>query len=1398
YLSLDDRYPDEQVHLMWTDNDITLLLTDDAERIPAFLPEERALVLDGGELPAADAPAFPADGPRPAPEQLACVIYTSGSTGRPKGLGITHANVISLADDATVGRHTERVLLHSPTAWDALPYELWVPLLTGGQVVVAPRGRLNVEDIRRAIADHRITSMWITVGLFKVMAEECPAAFAGMRQVFTGGEAVPATAVQQVRDACPGLVVINGYGPGETTTFATLQVMEPTRPVPATVPVGRPVTHKQVYVLDERLGLVAPGVGGELYVAGAGVARGYLDRPGLSAERFVACPFGPAGTRMYRTGDLVRWNRDGELEFLGRADDQVKVRGFRIEPGEVERALLQSPGVAQAAVVVREDAPGDRRLVAYVVAGSEESTDSQDGGGEALRTGEQVDEWQDIYDTLYASGPGTDTIDAAGTAGAGGLDADFTGWNSSYTGEPIPLAEMRDWRDAAVARITESAPRRILEIGVGTGLLMGPLVVGAEEYWGTDFSAPVIERLRRQVTDAPWADRVTLRCQPADQVDGLPAGHFDIIVLNSVVQYFPNGDYLARVLDGALGLLAPGGRILVGDVRHQGALRSLHSTVQIGRAGAEGQSGRVRAAVEHAVLRDKELVIDPDFFTTWAEERPGVTGVDVRLKRGAPHNELTRYRYEAVLHTAPVRSLTDARVIPGRTLDSLEELAGQLAPGTSVRVTDLVNPRTAAETAAAALLFEGAPLDRVRACLTERPPGVLVDPEALTAWGEERRLRVLVTWSPEDLNHYDALLLPAADAGEAYTDVHRRARTGARLRALVNAPGRSGAFGALISRLREELAEKLPEFMVPSAMVLLDALPLTVNGKLDRRALPAPDYATTGGRGPRTAREEVLCSLFAEVLGVSSVGIDDSFFDLGGHSLLATRLVSRIRTVLGAELSIGTLFESPTVAGLDERIDDNGPLRIPLAPMPRPHRVPLSYAQQRLWFLYQLEGPSATYNVSMVLRLTGELDRAALEAALGDVVARHESLRTVFPDVDGTPYQHILPLVESRVPVGEESVAEDGLNAAVEEAARYRFELAEELPVRARLFTTGPKEAALLLLVHHIAFDGWSLEPLAKELAHAYAARCEGAAPAWEPLPVQYADYTLWQRELLGDREDPESLFSRQLRHWSEALAGVPEQLELPFDRPRPPVASYRGGLLPFDIEAGLHQRLTLLARERGATLFMVLQAGLAALLSRLGAGEDIPVGSPIAGRTDEALDGLIGFFVNTIVLRTDVSGDPAFEELLERVRHTDLAAYTYQDMPFGHVVERLNPSRSTAHHPLFQVMLALRNTPQGRFDLPGLDITLDGAATGTSKVDLSVSLNELHGPDGSPAGISGRMEFATDVFDTVTVEEFTERWVRLLDAVAQQPGLRIGEIDILLPDERDQLMGQWSQGPGW
>ncbi|WP_455431525.1 condensation domain-containing protein, partial [Streptomyces celluloflavus] len=442
--------------------------------------------------------------------------------------------------------------------------------------------------------------------------------------------------------------------------------------------------------------------------------------------------------------------------------------------------------------------------------------------------------------------------------------------------------------------------------------------------------------------------------------------------------------------------------------------------------------------------------------------------------------------------------------------------------------------------------------------------------------------------------------------------------------------------------------------------------------------------------------------------------------------------------------------------------------------------IPLSFAQRRLWFLHRLEGPSATYNMPWALRLRGRLDVEALRAALADVIERHESLRTVFPETDGEPYQHILEPDEARPELPVVPVTEPELRPALDAAARHGFDLSTEVPVRAGLFRLADDEHVLLLLIHHIASDGWSFAPLSRDLMTSYAARCEGRAAELPELPVQYADYTLWQRDLLGDEDDPNSLLSRQVSYWKEQLAGIPEQTALPTDRPRPATASYRGDVVTFEWDAELHRKLSELARAEGASLFMVLQAGLAVLLSRLGAGDDIPIGTPVAGRTDRALDDLVGFFVNTLVMRTDTSGNPSFRELLGRVRETALAAYENQDVPFDHLVEVLNPDRSPNHHPLFQVLLALQNFAAQESGQPGLDITPEHAPTGTARFDLYFDITERVEAAGGPGGLAGFVEFSTDLFDRVSVERLVARFERVLRAVVGDVGGLLSGVGVL------------------
>ncbi|WP_159066409.1 non-ribosomal peptide synthetase, partial [Streptomyces hygroscopicus] len=1388
YLPIDPEYPAERVAYMLHDATPALALTTTALR-PLF--HDQPLTTVEYDAPKTThrlteqnpAPITDTDRTHPlTPHNPAYVIYTSGSTGTPKGVTVSHTgttHMVATQINTLTLSENNRVLQFASPSFDAAFSELWMALGSGATLVMAdPQRLLPGAGLAETIAQYGVTHATLTPStLAAVPHEHLPT----LTHLIVAGEACPPELAAQW---APGRQMLNAYGPTESTVCATmsppLSNTDTSHP-----PIGRPIHATNVYVLDAGLQPVPVGVPGELYLAGAGVARGYLGRPGLTASRFIADPFTPnaTGARMYRTGDMVRWRADGQLEYLGRADDQVKIRGFRIEPDEIASTLLQHPAVDQAAVIAREDRPGDSRLVGYIVPARENEEDRRQSGDR------QVQGWQQVYDDHYT------------TADSVPLGTHFHGWNSSYTKEPIPSVQMRAWRDETVRKILELGPRNVLEIGVGAGLLLSEAAPSCESYWGTDLSGEVIDRLRRQVAERPdLANRTELRCQPADDIDGLPQNFFDVVVINSVVQYFPHADYLADVLRSATRLLAPGGAVFVGDVRNKRLASCFHTAVQLHQADPSEEAGAIVSAAEQAMVFEKELLVDPDFFPALVHHTPGLEWVDIQLKAGPHHNELSRYRYDVVLHTRPGHGRQLLAKAPqlrwGTDLADVEELLQRLdddAPAV-LCVAAIPNSRLVQEAAANDILRGGGSLTDALAALRSPAGEGAVDPHELAASAAARGYRTITRWS-QDHRRLDAVCVRADLAiAPVWSGQSPVPPTGEFSPSrFTNSPASVRDVGALASTVRQFVADRLPEYMVPSAVVVLDELPLTVNGKLDRRALPAPDYtAGTISRGPRTPAEEILCGLFAEVLGLTEVGVDQSFFDLGGHSLLATRLIARIRTTFGVELGVRTLFETPTVAGLAHQVSGAGAARTALVPAQRPDTIPLSFAQARLWFLHRLEGPSPTYNMPLILRLTGQVDVAALEAALADVVARHESLRTVFPEIEGVPQQRVLPVRGARPQLTVTPVDASELDTALATAARHTFDLETDIPLWAQLLRVSAEEHALVLVVHHIASDGWSMAPLARDLSTAFQARCAGREPGWAELPVQYADYTLWQRDVLGDVEDPDSEIAAQVEYWKQTLAGLPDRISLPTDRPYPQTASHEGQTVTFEWPADLHTRLEGLARQSGASLFMVIHAALAALLSRMGGGEDIAVGSPIAGRTDQALDDLVGFFVNTLVLRTDTSGDPTFRQLLHHVRERSLDAYAHQDVPFEHLVETLNPARSLAHQPLFQVMLAWQNADHAELEFPGLSADLVSIGTGTARMDLLVSLVEAR----ASHGVSGVVEFRSDIFDRSTVTSLMDRLERLLDAVATDPDRRIGTIDLLEPAERERVLVEWNTTP--
>ncbi|NMM90070.1 hypothetical protein B2J88_38025, partial [Rhodococcus sp. SRB_17] len=604
----------------------------------------------------------------------------------------------------------------------------------------------------------------------------------------------------------------------------------------------------------------------------------------------------------------------------------------------------------------------------------------------------------------------------------------------------------------------------------------------------------------------------------------------------------------------------------------------------------------------------------------------------------------------------------------------------------------------------------------------------------------------------------------------------------------------SGSEGVDVVELRTYVRSLLPEYMVPVAISVLDELPLTPVGKLDSSALPEPDFGVAGAEflSPRTMTEESVAGIFAEMLAADELGIYANFFNLGGNSLIATKVVARINSALGVNIGVRDLFDAPTVVALAARIEcaGNTSARPALTAGERPDRVPVSLAQQRMWLVNQLDTSSSAYNIPIALRLTGELDTEALRAALTDVVDRHETLRTVYPASAEGPLQVVVPTDQAVAELLPVTVPDGAsLDEQIADLAGAGFDVTDEVPVRTALFRIHHHEHVLVMVVHHIAADGSSLAPLARDVVAAYTARMHGRAPNWGPSAVSYADYTLWQRSILGNEFDPDSLAAAELTYWRQTLAGMAESTPFPTDRPRPTWRSGRGSSVRFELGESLHRRLGILAREHNSTMFMTLHAALAVLLSRLSGSTDIAVGTPIAGRGEAALDEMVGMFVNTVVLRTHVEPGYSFEDLLRQVRECDLGAFAHAQSPFEQVLESVDHVRSTAISPLFQVMMELQNTEPPNLVLPDLEVEVVDVDLDVARYDLHLSLAEKFDPgDGAPSGISASFVFAVDILDPATVHSFVDRFIRIVEEVVSAPLARVADVGLLSPEELLEL----------
>jgi amino acid adenylation domain-containing protein len=1334
YLPLDPSYPLSRLAHILEDAAVAFLMTQEdlLDRLPAHWGLTICLDTEGDQLARESI-----ENPRVSmtSDNLAYVIYTSGSTGQPKGSLLQHRGVCNLAQaqiEAFEIDRSSRVLQFASCSFDASVSEIFTALLAGATLSLAE----SADVIPGPEMLHFMREQGITVETLPppVLAALPDGELPELRTLVVAGESCPSEVV--TRWANGRHRFINAYGPTEATVCASqCDDVDSSR----SSVIGSPIQNTQIYILDEQLQPVPAGVPGQTYLGGEGLARGYLNRAALTAEKFIPNPYSlNGGARLYCTGDLARYLSDGKIEFVGRTDAQVKIRGFRIEPGEIEAALDAHESVQQSRIRIHEAVRGDRRLVAYVV--PEVAHNARSNGSSPAETSEPIELWPSVaeyfvYDeVLY-----------------------YAMTNDERRNRSYKVAFDRFVKDKVV-----------LDVGTGPDAILARFCIeaGAKTVYAVELLAETYKRAAANLQSLGLEDRITLIHGDSTKIE-LPE-KVDVCVSEIV---------------GSIGGVE-GAAIILNDAR-----RFLKED---GRMVPERSITKIAA-----VSLPDDFIADPHFTDItghYVEQIFAQVGhpFDLRLcLKGVDRSSLISNEevFEALDFRSSVASeyshdVTFKITRDGRIDGFLVWLTLNIIEG---EVIDILDDRYCWLPVYFPVFhpgIEAAAGDTIEARISARLCANGLNPDYNVAGRINRKNRPLVEFN-YDSYHFKTSYKRNAFYDSLFADgpVKRKALP------RPTPPARRV--------LRDYLKTKLPDYMVPSSFMFVPSLPLSPNGKVDYSRLPAPVFDETENlttyEAPHTPLEELLTGIWAHILEQKKVGIHDGFFDLGGHSLLATQLISRVREALQVELPLRSLFEGGSVAEMaaliEAKLSEQNEIQAPaIIAIPRSGPVPLSFAQQRLWFVDQYQPGGAFYNIPVAVRLNGPIQVDALERTLKTIVERHEVLRTSFMQVDGEPWQLISPDASIEVPItsleqlpAEEREAE-AKRLAQKEAATP-FDLASGQLLRAHLLRLNADDHVLLFNMHHIVSDGWSMSVLVREVGALYEAFVNHNPSPLPDLQVQYADFAHWQRQWLQGE-----LLESQLRYWTKQLADAPAALELPIDRLRPATQTFHGASRALLLPKTLTESLREMSNREGCTLFMTLLAVFQVMLRCYSGSVDVAVGTDVANRNRGEVEGLIGFFVNQLVMRTDLSGDPTFRELLTRVRETALAAYAHQDLPFDKLVEAINPERDLSRTPLFQVKLLLQNTPKEALYLPQLTVNRFEFESGIARFDLVMSLTD------GPAGLTALIGYNTDLFEQATIDRMLGHFQSLLQQYVADPQLRLSQLSLLTSIEERQALVEWNQ----